>query len=81
MTFCAVLLVFGSGIFAIHRNNEKIIEERLILESDLLLYLLKTEDDVAKLESYVNKEDFRITVLKKDGSIIYESSILGDVLE
>lgn len=81
MTFCAVLLVFGSGIFAIHRNNEKIIEERLVLESDLLLYLLKTEDDVAKLEPYVNKEDFRITVLRWDGSVIYESSILGDVLE
>ena len=81
MTFCAVLLVFGSGIFAIHRNNEKIIEERLILESDLLLYLLKTEEDVAKLENYVNKEDFRITLLKKDGSVIYESSILGNVLE
>lgn len=81
MTLCAVLLVFGSGLWAIHRNNEKIMEERLGLESDLLLYLLKNEDDVAKLESYVNKEDFRITVLKEDGSVLYESSILGDVLE
>ena len=45
MTLCAVLLVFGSGLFAIHRNNEKIIEERLVLESELLLYLIRNEDD------------------------------------
>lgn len=81
MTLCAVLLVFGSGLFAIHRNNEKIIEERLVLESELLLYLIRNEDDISKLDSYVNNEDFRITVLREDGGIIYESSIPGDVLE
>ena len=81
MTFCAVLLVFVSGLFAVHANTERIIEGRLVPESDILLHLIQNENDVAKLESYVNKEDFRITVLKEDGSVIYESSILGDVLE
>ena len=81
MTCCALLLVFVSGLFAVHANTERIIEGRLVPESDILLHLIQNENDVAKLESYVNKEDFRITVLKEDGSVIYESSILGDVLE
>ncbi len=81
LTLSAVLLVFASGLLAMHRNNEKIIEDRLVLESELLLYLLQTEEDVAQLESYVNKDDFRITVLWEDGRMLYESSILGDVLE
>lgn len=81
MTFFAVLLVFVSGLFAVYANTKRVIEERLMLESDILLHLIQDEKDVEKLESYVNKEDFRITVLKEDGSVIYESSILGDVLE
>ncbi len=75
MTALAVVLVFCSGIFAIQYNAEKIIEERLVLESDILLHLIKDEKDVAKLESYTNKEDFRITVIRKNGEVLYESSI------
>ncbi len=77
LTLCAVLVVFASGLFAMHRSSEQIIEERLVLESDILLHLIKSEEDVTKLESYTNKEDFRITVIRENGDVLYESSIDG----
>ncbi len=77
LTLCAVLVVFASGLFAMHRNNEQIIEERLVLESDILLHLIKSEEDVTRLENYTNKEDFRITVIRENGEVLYESSIDG----
>ena len=80
VTFCALLLVFASGIFAVYLNTERIIEQRLTLESDIFIRFIKNEQDIDKLENYKNKEDFRITVIKEDGTVIYESSI-DNVLE
>lgn len=80
MTFCAVFLIFGSGLFAVYANTKRIIRERLLIESDILVHLIRSEEDVAKLESYENKEDFRITLIGESGKVLYESSIDG-VLE
>ncbi len=77
---CAVALVFGGGLFAVRHNSEKIIKERLMLESEILLHLLKNEEDVARLDPYQNKEDFRLTITDSEGRVLSESSIVG-VLE
>lgn len=75
----AVTLVFTSGLLAVHQNSENIITERLTAEAELLTDLLSTEEDIARLEAYQNRDDFRITVIRENGDVLYESSISGEL--
>ena len=76
----SVLLVFSAGIWAVHNNSKSIITERLTVEAELLSYMIASEADITRLENYENRDEFRITVIRENGDVLYESSIPG-VLE
>lgn len=73
----AALLVFASGVFAIRKNSEAVVEDRLTAEAGLLSSMLRTPEDIAELESYRNRDSFRITVIRQTGEVLYESSTSG----
>ncbi len=73
----AVVLVFSAGVFTVHHNSRKIIKERLTVEAKLLSAMIVTKEDITQLDAYKNKEEFRITVISGDGTVLYESSMDG----
>ena len=76
----SVILVFGAGLLAVHNNSKSIITERLTVEAELLSCMISSEADIGRLEAYENRDEFRITVIRENGDVLYESSIPG-VLE
>jgi two-component system, OmpR family, phosphate regulon sensor histidine kinase PhoR len=70
----SVLLVFLSALYAVNRSSQKVVEERLIAESELLACMLKQPDDISRLKDYTDRDQFRITVIDADGNVLYENS-------
>lgn len=75
LLFLSVALVFSAGLWAVHRNSQQIIRERLTVEAQLLSCMITTEADINQLKAYENRNDFRITVIREDGEVLYESSM------
>ena len=73
----SVLLVFLSALYAVNRSSQKVVEERLIAESELLACMLKQPDDISRLKDYTDRDQFRITVIDADGNVLYENSGSG----
>lgn len=69
----SVLLVFLSALYAVNRNSQHVVEERLIAESELLSCVLKQPDDIDRLRDYTDRDQFRITVIDRAGNVLYEN--------
>ena len=50
----SVLLVFLFALYAVNRNSQHVVEERLIAESELLSCVLKQPDDIDRLRDYTD---------------------------
>lgn len=61
----SVLLVFLFALYAVNRNSQHVVEERLIAESELLSCVLKQPDDIDRLRDYTDRDQFRITVIDR----------------
>lgn len=75
---CATL-VFTAALFAVKGSGRGVVEERLRAECGLLSSLLRTDEDIAGLSSYKNRDTFRITVISDTGKVLYESSVSGEL--
>ena len=69
----SVLLVFLFALYAVNRNSQHVVEERLIAESELLSCVLKQPDDIDRLRDYTDRDQFRITVIDRAGNVLYEN--------
>ncbi len=69
----SVLVVFLSALYAVNRSSQHVVEERLIAEAELLSCVLKQPDDIARLRNYTDRDQFRITVIDREGSVLYEN--------
>lgn len=74
LTLLPLLLVFSSGVFAVFQNSRAVVAERLKAEADLLSHLLAEEEDIAALQNWKDHDAFRITVLREDGTVLFESN-------
>lgn len=79
LTLLCVLLVFGAAIFAVERNSRAVVETRLEAEAALLSAMLRTEGDLAKLRDYSGSQPFRVTVIRENGEVLYESNLSGEM--
>ncbi len=73
----SVTLIFGTGLWQVQKNSRDVTEKRLVTEAQLLAYFINTEQDIEKLDGYKNKDEFRITVLSENGTVLYESGEYG----
>jgi two-component system phosphate regulon sensor histidine kinase PhoR len=72
-------IVFCSGVLAVHQNSKSITAKRLSVEAELLSCLIETKDDIAHLQNYKNRDEFRITVISENGAVLYESNMGGEL--
>ncbi|MBQ7761231.1 MAG: GHKL domain-containing protein [Clostridia bacterium] len=69
-----VVLMFAIGISCMHNVGKSMTRERLVAECELILSVLKDWDDIENLESYYRKNSYRITVVNKQGDVLYDSA-------
>lgn len=77
LTVLCGLIVFATGIGSVAVGGRRLVRERLEAESALLVALIQTEEDVEGLSGYRNSSAFRITVIRENGEVIYESNLTG----
>lgn len=73
VTLVAVLLMFVFGVFAVKRNSESIMTDRLKEETKLVCALVKDESDFSGLSEFASDDAFRVTVVDLRGDVVFES--------
>lgn len=75
ITLLSVLILFISGIGITYFSNKKLVSERLMTETDLVSALLNSTDNFDKLDIFRNQDKCRITVISRNGNVMYDSDI------
>ena len=75
LLFFSVAFVFAVGLWAVHQNSQALIAERLTVEAEMLTCMIRSENDIERLREYQPRHETRITVVREDGTVLYESSI------
>lgn len=79
---CLILIVFVAGLIGMHQTSKHMTEDRLITECTLVASVLKNEAEsedkevdalLESLKAHYREDEFRITVLRLDGTVIYDS--------
>lgn len=78
LTVVSAVLIFTSGVLAINKNSKTVVKERLAAEAEILCDMIKSEEDIDKLSAFNGRDDFRITVIKENGEVLYESNSGGE---
>ncbi|MBQ8545976.1 MAG: PAS domain-containing protein [Clostridia bacterium] len=83
LALCLILVVFVAGLIGMHQTSKRMTEDRLVTECSLVSNVLKNEiangdstdmDTLLKsLKAHYREDEFRITVIKTDGTVIYDS--------
>lgn len=73
LTVVCCLLVFMSGIFSIEQSSRATARKRLEEQTQILCNLVRTQEDIRRLSFYGERRDFRVTVIRPDGTVLFES--------
>ncbi len=73
ITALAIVIVFVAGVFLAYNNGRSIVEKRLVAETELLKSFLEKEDNPALFLSQSEKPSIRVTLIKTDGRVLYDS--------
>ena len=68
-----VLLIFVAGIICIHQIGTKMTHERLVNECKIVKRILSDEIEIENLTEYYRENPYRITVIKENGDVWYDS--------
>lgn len=68
-----VLLIFVVGIICIHQIGTKMTHERLVNECKIVKRILSDEIEIENLTEYYRENPYRITVIKENGDVWYDS--------
>lgn len=73
LTVTLVLLVFVTSIACIHQVGTKMTRERLVNECRIVIRILSDEAEIETLTEYYRKNPYRITFIKENGDVWYDS--------
>ena len=73
LSITLVLLVFATSIICIHQVGTKMTQERLVNECQIVRRILSDEVEIETLTEYYRENPYRITVIKENGDVWYDS--------
>ncbi len=77
VTFLSLLLFFAAGIAIVYGYGKKVLRERLTTETGLVVNLLDDAEDYAAFDAYYQNDELRVTIISKDGEVLFESDTLS----
>ncbi len=74
IAFLCTLIVFIAGIVITYMSSTKMVEQRLMDETDLVVAFIDGREDLPRLSDYAGNDDLRVTVILDTGEVLYESN-------